>query len=485
MPTIMVTLPVVAMLLMLSEQQPPNPWAAKARSATLKADAEPTASNLRDALEACWRADDWQTALRLARRAQKEFPDDASLWGPVSRAFWRAGYIAEAERVAERIAPDTDDRVAIRTRITIHLARGEVADADRWAQRLRARGPQTAEDYYQLSAIELARRRSDDLAELLSRTERLIDPGNGYPENYLADSIEGVAAFLRAVGPRPLNEIVEYGTAAMPALVMFGLPSCDVMINGRGPYRMVVDTGGSIMLALDQAIADELGLRSIAPASVRGVAGKQETGQVLVEDLRIGSIVCRRVVARTFDLRTAILNAADGIVGTGIFADGRLTLDFAGAQLSVSASRDEPGPGHRVELRLVGDAKLMCPVTLEDQPAVALLDTGADAVALSPSRLRALFPGRPIREVNVDIGLGIGQGQPTEVALGTGVRLLFAERQFANYSGIALGALDKVLGPVLGMQADVLLGMPTFRKMKTLTVDLPRCALWVEWLEGD
>ena len=42
--------------------------------------------------------------------------------------------------------------------------------------------------------------------------------------------------------------------------------------------------------------------------------------------------------------------------------------------------------------------------------------------------------------------------------------------------------LDTVLSPVLGVQIDVLLGMTTMRDMRSLTIDYPRCRMWIEWL---
>jgi predicted aspartyl protease len=245
---------------------------------------------------------------------------------------------------------------------------------------------------------------------------------------------------------------------------------------------MVVDTGGSIMLALDQTVADEIGLRSVAPASVRGVAGKEQTGQALIEELRIGTIRCRRVVTRTFDVRKSIMGAADGILGTGIFAEGRLTLDFAGGQLVVAPSSAEPGRGQATEVRIAADAKLVAPIRIEGRPGTALLDTGADVVALSPVRMAELFPNRERQVFDVPLALGVGQGNLPQITLTEGVRLELGGRTFENLGGLGLNILDDTLSPIIGIQTDVLVGMTLFREMRSLTVDFARCRLWIEWL---
>jgi predicted aspartyl protease len=476
---------VAIMLLLPAGSQPENPWKEKVPAAIQRAEQNQTPAAFQEALDVAWRADDWQAGLRLAEQALAKHPDQAELRGPIVRALWRAGQIERAESLAAKIPADTDDRVSLRSLLGIHLARGQATQAEQLAQRLETLQPQTAQDLYYVLEARLTRNRLDGLADLLRRAERLTDARNGYPDIYVAEEIEGVAEFLEAVGTAPLNQIVQPGAAPMPPLVMLNLPSCEAYINGRGPFRLVVDTGGSIMVALDQQVADEIGLKSAARATVRGVSGKQETSQALIEDLQIGTIKCRRVLTRVFDVRGAIMNAADGILGTGVFAQGRMTLDLAGGQLAVSPSREEAGPGQPVELRIVGDAKLMAMVTLEGQPANALLDTGADAVALAPSRLKKLFPDRPIQKFSPGLALGVGSEQMPEISLGSGVELVIAGRRYKNYGGVGLDVLDDILSPVMGIQTDILLGMPTFRDMRSCTVDFPRCKMWIDWLGGE
>lgn len=460
-----------------------NPWKARVSEAVRQAEAKNTSAAVREALETAWKADDWQAGLRLAEGVLEKRPHDLALRGCVTRALWRAGRIEQAERVASRLLMSTTDRVALRALITQHASRGQHAKALKLAQRLEGLRPHAAEDLYELFGVRFLAGQLDGLGQLLREAETLADPNNGYPEMYVPESIEGVADFLDAVGTEPLNQVTEYGAAALPPLVMLRLPSCEALINGRGPYRFVVDTGGSNVLSLDRGVAAELGLESLAQASVRGVSGRQETGQVLVDELRINTIVCKRVVTRTFDVRGAIMNAADGIIGTGIFSRARMTLDFAGGQIIVAPSGHRAAPGEAVDFRLVGDAKLVVLVTLEGQRGVALLDTGADAVALAPSALKRLFPDRAVQSYSTGLSIGVGSGQQTEVSFGSGVELQMGGRTFKNYGGLGLDVLDETLSPLLGVQIDILIGMPTFREMKTCTVDFPKCKLWIDWLE--
>lgn len=470
------------MLLLSAGDEPENPWKAKVPGALQRAASLGTVAALAEALDVTWRADDWEAGLDLARRVLRTHPDEDRLRGRVIRALWRAGRLDQAEKLAGLVPLDSDDPVALRALVGIHLARGALDPLRQRAAQLEKLDSDEAEDLYTLFAAQHALGEWKHLPRLLRRLERRVDAAHGYPELYLAEAVDGLAVFLDAVGPEPLNQIAQHGAAPMTPLTLVNLPACEVYINGHGPYHMIVDTGGSIMLSVDSAVADEIGLKSIAPATVRGVSGKQESGQALVDELRIGSIVCRRVLARTFPVRPAVMNLADGIVGTGLFATGRMTLDFAGAQLVVAPSAATPGPGTSVDVRIAGDAKLMVPAKLEGDAAVALLDTGADMVVLAPSRLRQIFPDRPIQEFRPDIGIGVGSGQMPGISLNPGVNLDIAGRKFEDYSGLGLDVLDTLLSPVIGIQTDVLIGMPTFRDMRSFTVDYPTCRLWVDWL---
>jgi len=40
-----------------------------------------------------------------------------------------------------------------------------------------------------------------------------------------------------------MNQIARHGSAAMPMISTLRLPYCSALINGKGPYRLIVDTG--------------------------------------------------------------------------------------------------------------------------------------------------------------------------------------------------------------------------------------------------
>lgn len=475
-------LAVAIMLLFPAGEEPQNPWKDKVSAAVERAERVGSTAAYRQALDAAWRADDWQMSVKLARTARDRFPNQPSLSGPIARALWRGGEIAEAERVVDTIREETRDRVALTTLIEIQLARGRREQAAAAARRLEKLGPASATELYHLLAIRLTEDHLVGMAALLREAAQLVDPDNGYPEIYLQEVLDGLPEFFAAIGTEPINQITRHGAAEMPMIVAIRLPYCLATINGQGPYRLIVDTGGSITLSLDDDIARELKLKSYGTASIRGVSGKQDSEQMLVDELQIGEITCRRVVTRTFELPEVMTLATDGIIGTGVFDRARLTLDFEHARLVVAPSSDQPAPGNPAEVRIVGDAKLLAPIKLQGEDAIALLDSGADVAAVSPTRLRELFPDRQLTTLPT-AGLGVGEDDSAGISLAPGVKLEAWDRTYENYSGLGLEALDTLLSPIVGVQTQVLLGMPIFRDMKSWTIDYPRRRMWVEWIE--
>ncbi|MBL8880225.1 MAG: aspartyl protease family protein [Phycisphaerales bacterium] len=479
------TLPTIWLLFLLlvpTGDQAENPWKGKVPAANAAAEKQQTVAAYRDALDTAWRADEWQVGLDLASRAAQKFPDNHIIVGRAARAMWRAGEIYAAERLAGAIDPEKADAVGLRTRIGIHLARGENAEALRLGKLLERTEDESAETLLRQVALRFVDQRFDGMGALIRKVEKTIKPENGYPETLAAESIGGLAGFFEKIGNDRINQIAAYGSVPMPVLRMANLPYCEVMINGHGPYRVVVDTGGSVTLSIDTEVAEECGLKSLGEAAIRGVSGLDQSQQALVDELLLGEIRCRRVMTRVFGVRQAVMGLADGVLGTGVFADGRMKLDFANARMEVRASSDAAGEGLAVEARIIEDAKIMVPVKINGEHAVALFDTGADAAAIAPSRMRKLYPDHSGMRVEAPMG-GVGQGAAPTIEVTRGVTMELPGRKFEQFSGLGLDVLDKILGPFLGMQGDVLVGMPVFREMRSMTVDFAKSRLWVDWLK--
>lgn len=474
------------MLAAADAQDAPNPWSERVAGALRAAERSGTAQAYLDALDAAWRGDDWRGGLQLAQQVQRRFPDQPRLAAASARALRRAGLLEEAERIALDLKPDADDAVALWTLLALHGARGE-SEATRIAiaglERLRKPG---ATELFALYSVRQEQQRLAGLPKLLERAVAAADPAHGYPEAFISESLVGLADFYRQIGPQPVNEVVRHGAVPMPMALLLGLPYCEVLIDGKGPYRLIIDTGGSITLSLDTRVAEELALKSMAEATVRGVSGTQKSGQALVGKLELGRIECRRVLTRTFEMPEALRLQADGVLGTGIFSQTRMTLDFRNSELVVAPSSQGPAVGSECAMRLIGDAKILAAATINERRIFGLIDSGANVVALAPSLAEDLFPDEKPRPVAAGVRAGgVGEGGDPGLRLTRGVTLEIWGRTRENYSGVALAALDYPLSSYLGVQTFALIGMPILRELATFTVDFPRRRLWVQWARGD
>ncbi len=110
-----------------------------------------------------------------------------------------------------------------------------------------------------------------------------------------------------------------------------------VEINGRGPYRFILDTGAN-RSAISTRLATELGLVPSANRTINlhGVTGFATLPSVDVALLRAGEF--------SYDpgpmpvLANPVFADADGILGMEGFAGSRIEVDFAGDRVSIAKS---------------------------------------------------------------------------------------------------------------------------------------------------
>ena len=103
-----------------------------------------------------------------------------------------------------------------------------------------------------------------------------------------------------------------------------------VRLNGKGPFRMLLDSGGTNVLL--PKVASQLGL--LPAASAAKADGSQELGVVPVDRLEIGGIVVSQQQFAAIDLGTLMqrvegLDDIAGVVGYELFRRFPVKLDYA------------------------------------------------------------------------------------------------------------------------------------------------------------
>jgi membrane-associated protease RseP (regulator of RpoE activity) len=127
-------------------------------------------------------------------------------------------------------------------------------------------------------------------------------------------------------------------------LLRSGHMAVQIKVNGKGPYRVIFDTGAPISL-LNNKIAKEAGLLKDAEKPLFNLFGTM--GQVIVKSLQVGDLKAENVNAiimdhPTIDAISRVLGPVHGIVGFPFFARYRMTLDYKAKELTFVPNGFEP-----------------------------------------------------------------------------------------------------------------------------------------------
>jgi membrane-associated protease RseP (regulator of RpoE activity) len=118
-----------------------------------------------------------------------------------------------------------------------------------------------------------------------------------------------------------------------------------VKINGKGPYRVIFDTGAPVSL-INSKTAKETGLLpKNATSSLFNFFGPVE--QTTIRTLEIGGLEARAVPVivmdhPTVDMMSRLLGPIEGVIGFPFFARYQMTLDYQTKRLTFAPSSFEP-----------------------------------------------------------------------------------------------------------------------------------------------
>ncbi|ESQ85378.1 hypothetical protein ABAC460_23770 [Asticcacaulis sp. AC460] len=169
----------------------------------------------------------------------------------------------------------------------------------------------------------------------------------------------------------------------------------EVMINGRGPYRFVVDTAAERSI-LTEDIAAELDLPRGPSVMVSGMAKRVPAATVPVKELSFGPF--RRTGLNLPVLpRSSVM--ADGYLGLDAIDGTRVTFDFAGGALRIEESaevtRDHSATVTHVAAKGQGGFLRILDCRVDTVTAVAFIDTGAEVSVGNVSLMNALRARNP------------------------------------------------------------------------------------------
>jgi hypothetical protein len=250
-----------------------------------------------------------------------------------------------------------------------------------------------------------------------------------------------------------------------------------VLINGKGPYRLVLDTGAS-RSAVTQRVVDDAGLPvREKPVKLRGVTGAAIVPAVQAASLAFGELLVEDaimpVVADAF-------GGADGVLGSEGMGDKRIEIEFLRDRIRIARSHREvapagfsvvpfehsPGKGMRVQV-MVGPIR-----------ATALIDSGAQ-VTVGNLALRQALSRRRKDPGGLDEAI-IGVTEDIQQATRVRIPSIVAGGLIVRNAEIMFSDLHIMDHWQLNSRPALIIGMDVLGALDTLVIDYRRHELQIK-----
>jgi len=149
-----------------------------------------------------------------------------------------------------------------------------------------------------------------------------------------------------------------------------------VMINGRGPFRLVLDTGASHS-AITALVALALGIPTdqSPPVIMRGVTGFATVPTIRVDTLSVGDLAVDQTL---LPIVPDALGGAEGVLGSEGLTGKRIFIDFRNDKIVITYSRNErAGAGFvNVPFHSLRGTLVVVDALVGQVRAKAIIDTG-------------------------------------------------------------------------------------------------------------
>jgi len=177
-----------------------------------------------------------------------------------------------------------------------------------------------------------------------------------------------------------------------PLEITHGKPFVMVTVNGRGPFRFIIDTGTGGEAFVTRALAARLSLPAAGQARLSDPSGQggQRAPMVLIQSLEVAGMEFTGVKAVEHALRDDD-GACDGLLGFVLFRHLLLTLDFPNRQMRLSAGAVEPDGERTVLPFRMPDGVPIMTMLVGKMRIEAQIDSGGTGLSLperAASRLR-------------------------------------------------------------------------------------------------
>ena len=148
-----------------------------------------------------------------------------------------------------------------------------------------------------------------------------------------------------------------------------------VMINGQGPFKLMVDTGANRSL-ITTTVADSLGLdyASAPQVTMNGVTGSAVVPAVSIDRLQVGELVFEGLQVPV--VPPHLVGGAEGILGIAGLRDQRLVVDFERDRVTISNRKLWNDGLLTIDAHRVAGGLLAAKARVGRIRVIAVMDTG-------------------------------------------------------------------------------------------------------------
>jgi predicted aspartyl protease len=244
-----------------------------------------------------------------------------------------------------------------------------------------------------------------------------------------------------------------------------------VLINGKGPYKMVLDTGANHS-AVTKAVAASLGMQ-LDPASqvlLHGVTGSANVPTIRAESLLFGDLMVEAVM---LPIVPDALGGAQGVLGTEGLVDKRVSIDFMHDLITIRRSHGRMREtGYIVvPVELNKDHLLVTRVRIGGVWAKAIIDTGAQSSVANVALLDALQKRSHYKLTEDKV---IGTTDDVQNGLGTSLPSIQLGSIRIEGARITMGDLQIFDSWKMKDEPVVLIGMDTIGLVEEFIIDYAR-----------
>jgi hypothetical protein len=255
-----------------------------------------------------------------------------------------------------------------------------------------------------------------------------------------------------------------------------------VFINGRGPFRLVLDTGASHS-AVTAMVALALGIPTdqSPPVLLRGVTGSATVPTIRVDTLSVGDLA---VDSPMLPIVPDAMGGAQGVLGSEGLANKRIFIDFRHDMISIAYSRDERAGEDfvRIPFRSLHGQLIVVSAIVGRVRTKAIIDTGGQTTIANLALRDALArhnlssKGLPDQIMGATMAIQDGLLIPMPAIEVGSIHIVSSGVTFADLSIFKQWNLTT--------EPAILIGMDALGLLDTLVIDYRRHELQMRPLKG-